>query len=132
MKSNFKSLPILIGWLVCTAIFIGGAQLVRHDELVTRAQAQEIADTAAVFITATPEPEPIIQDLIKQVFGLHATVACAVLECENKKLDPKAVNTTGNTRAVSRGAEYSQGSAGVTIRSDFFEPIVHGWLTRPS
>lgn len=52
--------------------------------------------------TLTPEPSGDVADMIRKTFGTHADKAFALLQCENASLNPKAVNTAGNTPAGSR------------------------------
>lgn len=56
---------------------------------------------------SVPEPAVLgeyeeMRELIKEVFGDHADKAFKLLECENRGLDPKAVNTAGNYPEGSR------------------------------
>lgn len=43
-----------------------------------------------------------VEEIIREVFGKHSDKAFKLLECENKSLNPNAVNTAGNTPAGSR------------------------------
>lgn len=68
-------------------------------------------------VSATPSPLPEvdesqeeakgeenqeIREMIKEVFGEHADKAFKLLSCENAKLNPKAINTAGNTPKGSK------------------------------
>lgn len=64
------------------------------------------------------EPNQEVKELIEEVFGKHADKAFKVLSCENASLNPKAINTAGNTPKGSRDMgvfqinEYWQGVNG--------------------
>lgn len=65
-----------------------------------RAHAMELEQAIPVE-ASTPEQQQI-RDYIIEVFGADSDKAFALLGCENAKLNPKAVNTAGNSPAGSR------------------------------
>ena len=89
--------------------------------------------TELIYITPTPfienptKDQQSIVDYIKEVFGKDADRAFKLLECENRSLNPSAVNTAGNTPVGSRDIgifqinEYWQGVNGKFL----FEPTIN-------
>lgn len=83
-----------------------------NQAAVTKQAAKRIVSPIAMTAYADyAEPINVEQDTpqqqeiaayVRQVFGVHASKAFQVLSCENSSLNPKAVNTAGNTPAGSR------------------------------
>ncbi|MDZ4228523.1 MAG: hypothetical protein U1E54_04735 [Candidatus Levybacteria bacterium] len=98
-------------------------------------QNQVVVNAAElIYITPTPTPKPEemtekekIVAYIKEVFGKDADRAFKLLECENRSLNPNAINTAGNTPAGSRDIgifqinEYWQGVNGKFL----FDPKIN-------
>lgn len=106
-------------------------------------QAIEVIPTPTSTPTPTPLPEQMaVEKEIRHVFGKYADQAFKVLKCENASLNPKAVNTAGNTPKGSRDIgvfqinEYWQGVNGkfllepdinVRIAYKIFKDNGHSW-----
>lgn len=101
-KQNI-SLGIALTSLLISVITYGGAK--GQSKLASPVVAQD-----SVTVTATPEPTatPIPTDIegyIRYKFGKHADRAFEVLSCENKTLNPNAINdnTTWGGVGIDRG-----------------------------
>ena len=82
--------------------------IILHAKVLPTAQpsptpALELQEASASGETVkVVEPNQEIRELVKEVFGKHADKAFKVLSCENASLNPKAINTAGNTPKGSR------------------------------
>jgi hypothetical protein len=97
----------LAGYLTFV-IVLGIGCLALKKETIEKAWAEEPIIKAYIEnVTPTPTPElgdetEAIREEIRNTFGEHADKAFKVLSCENASLNPKAVNTAGNSPEGSR------------------------------
>lgn len=107
-----------VSWLVLImiAVSVVGYNAKQNQVIVNAAELIYITPTP--FIENPTKDQQTISDYIKEVFGKDADRAFKLLECENRSLNPNAVNTAGNTPAGSRDIgvfqinEYWQGVNG--------------------
>lgn len=115
-RSNWLLLTIMFLLGILLYLMLAGIFTPKDDKSLARqAEAMTIisplpSTASPSAVTATPTPsvaqaEPTggeAAEIVREIFGEHADKAFAVLKCENSSLNPKAVNTAGNTPAGSR------------------------------
>lgn len=109
-------LVITIGYVgIQEATRMAYAALDAQTEIISPLPQGEpsVSPTMTIIPTASPTATPTVQpdnspeqeeirEYIKEVFGKDSSKAFKLLSCENSSLNPKAVNTVGNSPAGSR------------------------------